>query len=163
MDRPVRQRDRGGLEMGGQHKAHKWVCTVCNPFNNLNMTRTTLTQNISVAQILFSPLFVRSFWLFVFCLISLPLCDFNSILPVICSFPLPPFPYSFWKQFSLEPDNNISGGVEGEDCVVMESNTHAWSDVPCDFTYRRICQMDAIPITSPWISGWTTPLTMKLT
>nr|ACI66816.1 C-type lectin domain family 4 member E [Salmo salar] len=54
-----------------------------------------------------------------------------------------------WKQFSLEPDNNISGGVEGEDCVVMESNTHAWSDVPCDFTYRRICQMDAIPITSP--------------
>uniref|UniRef100_A0A8C8LK30 C-type lectin domain-containing protein n=1 Tax=Oncorhynchus tshawytscha TaxID=74940 RepID=A0A8C8LK30_ONCTS len=46
------------------------------------------------------------------------------------------------------PDNNTSGGVEGEDCVVLQSNTHAWSDVPCEFIYPRICQMDAFPITS---------------
>uniref|UniRef100_A0AAZ3QH19 C-type lectin domain-containing protein n=1 Tax=Oncorhynchus tshawytscha TaxID=74940 RepID=A0AAZ3QH19_ONCTS len=118
-----------------------------NPFNNLNMTRTTLTQNISVA--FFSTICPLLFKLFFFCLISLPLCDFNSILPVIFSLPLPPFPYSFWQPFSLEPDNNASGGVEGEDCVVLQGNTHAWSDVPCEFIYPRICQMDAFPITSP--------------
>ncbi|XP_031642421.1 C-type lectin domain family 4 member E [Oncorhynchus kisutch] len=56
---------------------------------------------------------------------------------------------NFWQPFSLEPDNNVSGGKEGEDCVVLQSNTHAWSDVPCEFIYRRICQMDAFPITSP--------------
>uniref|UniRef100_A0A4W5LAY2 C-type lectin domain containing 1 n=1 Tax=Hucho hucho TaxID=62062 RepID=A0A4W5LAY2_9TELE len=55
---------------------------------------------------------------------------------------------TFWKQFSSEPDNNLSGGDDGEDCAVLESNTQAWSDVPCNFTYRRICQMDATPITS---------------
>uniref|UniRef100_A0A4W5K8A0 C-type lectin domain-containing protein n=1 Tax=Hucho hucho TaxID=62062 RepID=A0A4W5K8A0_9TELE len=55
----------------------------------------------------------------------------------------------FWNQWSSEPDNNLSGGVEGEGPVVLESNTQTWSDVPCDFTYRRICQMDAIPITCP--------------
>ncbi|KAK6326079.1 hypothetical protein J4Q44_G00017230 [Coregonus suidteri] len=53
----------------------------------------------------------------------------------------------FWNHWSSEPDNNLSGGVEGEDCVVLESNTQTWSDVPCDFSYHRICQMDATPIT----------------
>uniref|UniRef100_A0A4W5JTQ9 C-type lectin domain-containing protein n=1 Tax=Hucho hucho TaxID=62062 RepID=A0A4W5JTQ9_9TELE len=53
------------------------------------------------------------------------------------------------EYWSSEPDNNLSGGVEGEGPVVLESNTQTWSDVPCDFTYRRICQMDAIPITCP--------------
>ncbi|CAB1333588.1 unnamed protein product [Coregonus sp. 'balchen'] len=53
----------------------------------------------------------------------------------------------FWNHWSSEPDNNLSGGVEGEDCVVLESNTQTWSDVPCVFTYHHICQMDATPIT----------------
>uniref|UniRef100_A0A8C7HSW8 C-type lectin domain-containing protein n=1 Tax=Oncorhynchus kisutch TaxID=8019 RepID=A0A8C7HSW8_ONCKI len=51
------------------------------------------------------------------------------------------------------PDNNLSGGIEGEGPVALESNTQTWSDVPCDFTYRRICQMNVIHITCPGISG----------
>uniref|UniRef100_A0AAZ3R515 C-type lectin domain-containing protein n=1 Tax=Oncorhynchus tshawytscha TaxID=74940 RepID=A0AAZ3R515_ONCTS len=50
---------------------------------------------------------------------------------------------------SSAPDNNLSGGIEGEGPVVLESNTQTWSYVPCDFTYHRICQMNVIPITCP--------------
>ncbi|XP_029537558.1 CD209 antigen-like protein E [Oncorhynchus nerka] len=57
------------------------------------------------------------------------------------------------KPVELAPDNNLSGGIEGEGPVVLESNTQTWSDVPFDFTYRRICQMNVIPITCPGISG----------
>lgn len=45
---------------------------------------------------------------------------------------------------NFEPDNNLSGGVDEEDCVV-DSYTQSWYDVPCSFFYLRICQMDAIP------------------
>uniref|UniRef100_A0A3Q2VSV0 C-type lectin domain-containing protein n=1 Tax=Haplochromis burtoni TaxID=8153 RepID=A0A3Q2VSV0_HAPBU len=37
---------------------------------------------------------------------------------------------SFWNTLKSEPDNNASAGEAGEDCAV----------------YRRICQMDAIPL-----------------
>ncbi|KAL0984711.1 hypothetical protein UPYG_G00145720 [Umbra pygmaea] len=49
---------------------------------------------------------------------------------------------TFWDTSSKQPDNNLSGGAEGEDCVVLNSSTQAWHDVPCEFTYRHICQKD---------------------
>ncbi|XP_070767551.1 C-type lectin domain family 4 member E-like [Enoplosus armatus] len=52
----------------------------------------------------------------------------------------------FWNVAISEPDNNLSGGPEGEDCVVVDSYTQTWYDVPCSFLYPRICQMDAIPL-----------------
>nr|AOH96654.1 C-type lectin [Sebastes schlegelii] len=48
----------------------------------------------------------------------------------------------FWE--APEPNNHLSGGPEGEDCAVVQSYTQLWHDVPCSFTYPRICQMDAI-------------------
>ncbi|TKS82263.1 Collectin-12 Collectin placenta protein 1 [Collichthys lucidus] len=48
-----------------------------------------------------------------------------------------------WKVGSSEPDNNLSGGKEGEDCAVVDSHTQSWYDVPCSYLYPRICQMDA--------------------
>nr|AGT37609.1 C-type lectin [Lutjanus sanguineus] len=50
---------------------------------------------------------------------------------------------SFWNTEKGEPDNNVSGGKEGEDCAVVDSFTKTWYDVPCDFSYPRICQKDA--------------------
>ncbi|XP_054477655.1 perlucin-like protein [Anoplopoma fimbria] len=52
----------------------------------------------------------------------------------------------FWDVLNSEPGNTLSGGLEGEDCAVVNSNTQTWSDVPCSFTYPRICQMDALPL-----------------
>ncbi|GAA6229272.1 C-type lectin domain family 4 member E-like [Lates japonicus] len=52
---------------------------------------------------------------------------------------------AFWDTQNKEPDNNLSGGQEGEDCVVVDSTTETWFDVPCSFMYPRICQMDATP------------------
>ncbi|XP_041798045.1 C-type lectin domain family 4 member E-like [Chelmon rostratus] len=53
---------------------------------------------------------------------------------------------AFWSVTPSEPDNNQTGGAEGEDCAVVDSYTHSWYDVPCSFTYPRICQMDATPL-----------------
>ncbi|XP_070822322.1 C-type lectin domain family 4 member E-like isoform X2 [Chaetodon trifascialis] len=52
----------------------------------------------------------------------------------------------FWSVQPREPDNNLSGGEEGEDCAVVSSYTHNWYDVPCSFIYPRVCQMDATPL-----------------
>uniref|UniRef100_A0A4W6CD33 C-type lectin domain containing 1 n=2 Tax=Lates calcarifer TaxID=8187 RepID=A0A4W6CD33_LATCA len=52
---------------------------------------------------------------------------------------------AFWDMQAKEPDNHLSGGKEGEDCVVVDSTTETWFDVPCSFMYPRICQMDATP------------------
>nr|AJF83862.1 dendritic cell-specific ICAM-3-grabbing non-integrin protein [Miichthys miiuy] len=48
-----------------------------------------------------------------------------------------------WKVGTSEPDNNLSGGEEGEDCAVVDSFTQSWYDVPCSYLYPRICQIDA--------------------
>ncbi|XP_040900231.1 C-type lectin domain family 4 member D-like [Toxotes jaculatrix] len=53
----------------------------------------------------------------------------------------------FWNALKSEPDNNLSGGPEGEDCVVVDSYSQSWFDVPCSFLYPRICQMDATPLS----------------
>ncbi|KAL4616785.1 C-type lectin domain family 4 member C [Arapaima gigas] len=45
-----------------------------------------------------------------------------------------------------EPDNHLSGGINGEDCAVLNSRSKSWSDVPCDFLYKRICEMEAVKI-----------------
>ncbi|XP_026226429.1 C-type lectin domain-containing protein [Anabas testudineus] len=52
----------------------------------------------------------------------------------------------FWNTLKSEPDNNQSGGEEGEDCAVVDSKSQSWYDVPCSFLYHRVCQMDAIPL-----------------
>ncbi|XP_039886053.1 perlucin-like protein [Simochromis diagramma] len=53
---------------------------------------------------------------------------------------------SFWNTLKSEPDNNASAGEAGEDCAVVDTQNQNWYDVPCSFQYRRICQMDAIPL-----------------
>ncbi|XP_073342129.1 perlucin-like protein [Pagrus major] len=53
---------------------------------------------------------------------------------------------SFWNLEKHEPDNNVSGGEEGEDCAVVDSYSQSWYDVPCNFSYPRICQKDASAI-----------------
>uniref|UniRef100_A0A667Z7H2 C-type lectin domain containing 1 n=1 Tax=Myripristis murdjan TaxID=586833 RepID=A0A667Z7H2_9TELE len=45
----------------------------------------------------------------------------------------------FWAEESHQPDNFNNT----EHCVVLESSNHKWSDVPCNFIYPRICEMDA--------------------
>ncbi|XP_041843578.1 C-type lectin domain family 4 member D-like [Melanotaenia boesemani] len=52
----------------------------------------------------------------------------------------------FWNEHKSEPDDNKSGGPEGEDCAVVDSYTQTWYDVPCDFLYPRICQKPANPL-----------------
>ena len=52
-------------------------------------------------------------------------------------------PCRFWNTLKGEPDNNETGGAEGEDCAVVDSYTESWYDVPCDFTYPRVCQKAA--------------------
>ncbi|KAF3692090.1 C-type lectin domain family 4 member E [Channa argus] len=51
----------------------------------------------------------------------------------------------FWNKLRSEPDDNKSGGEEGEDCAVVDSHSQSWYDVPCNFAYLHICQMDAVP------------------
>ncbi|KAI2655314.1 C-type lectin domain family 4 member E [Labeo rohita] len=50
----------------------------------------------------------------------------------------------FWNELGDEPNNHQSGGVHGEDCAVLDSRSKTWFDVPCDFNYKRICEMDPI-------------------
>ncbi|KAM9723574.1 perlucin-like protein [Menidia menidia] len=52
----------------------------------------------------------------------------------------------FWNVEKAEPDNNVSGGPNGEDCAVVDSYSRTWYDVPCDFAYPRICQKAANPL-----------------
>uniref|UniRef100_A0A3Q2EJN7 C-type lectin domain family 17, member A-like n=1 Tax=Cyprinodon variegatus TaxID=28743 RepID=A0A3Q2EJN7_CYPVA len=53
---------------------------------------------------------------------------------------------AFWDPYRREPDNNQAQGPEGEDCAVVDSYTQKWYDVPCEFTYPRICQKAANPL-----------------
>ncbi|XP_065101862.2 CD209 antigen-like protein C isoform X2 [Paramisgurnus dabryanus] len=53
---------------------------------------------------------------------------------------------TFWNDWHEEPNNHRAGGVGGEDCAVLDSRSKTWFDVPCDFSYKRICEMDSIPI-----------------
>lgn len=56
----------------------------------------------------------------------------------------------YWNEWHKEPNNHQSGGVHGEDCAVLDSHSKTWFDVPCDFSYKRICEME--PITfNIWI------------
>ncbi|KAK2844765.1 hypothetical protein Q5P01_011424 [Channa striata] len=50
----------------------------------------------------------------------------------------------FWNTLKSEPDDNKTGGEEGEDCAVVDSHSQSWYDVPCNFNYPYICQMDAV-------------------
>ncbi|XP_071765240.1 C-type lectin domain family 4 member E-like [Centroberyx gerrardi] len=52
----------------------------------------------------------------------------------------------YWNTWYKQPDNHPSAGTEGEDCVVLDSHSQTWYDVPCSFTYPRICQMDAMQL-----------------
>ncbi|XP_039973547.1 C-type lectin domain family 4 member D isoform X2 [Xiphias gladius] len=52
----------------------------------------------------------------------------------------------YWSVVNSEPDNNLSGGEEGEDCAVVNSYSQTWNDVPCSFLYPRICQKEATPL-----------------
>nr|QLC27663.1 C-type lectin receptor-like protein [Carassius auratus] len=53
---------------------------------------------------------------------------------------------TFWSEGDKEPNNHQSGGIHGEDCAVLDSRSKTWFDVPCDFSYKRICEMDPITI-----------------
>ncbi|XP_072536595.1 C-type lectin domain family 4 member E isoform X2 [Salminus brasiliensis] len=53
---------------------------------------------------------------------------------------------TYWSDWHKEPNNHHSGGLHGEDCAVLESHSTTWFDVPCDFLYKRICEMDAIHV-----------------
>ncbi|XP_016123260.1 CD209 antigen-like protein C isoform X3 [Sinocyclocheilus grahami] len=52
----------------------------------------------------------------------------------------------FWSEWDKEPINHQSGGIHGENCSVLDSHSITWFDVPCDFNYKRICEMDPITI-----------------
>ncbi|XP_026173337.1 C-type lectin domain family 4 member E-like isoform X2 [Mastacembelus armatus] len=54
--------------------------------------------------------------------------------------------HTYWDQWNSEPDNHHSGGEHGEDCATLNSHSKTWFDVPCDFIYKRICQMAAIEL-----------------
>ncbi|XP_076847329.1 CD209 antigen-like protein C isoform X1 [Brachyhypopomus gauderio] len=51
---------------------------------------------------------------------------------------------TYWNEWDKEPNNHQAGGVHGEDCAVLESHSKSWFDVPCEFHYKRICEMDAV-------------------
>ncbi|KAK7157598.1 hypothetical protein R3I93_008940 [Phoxinus phoxinus] len=55
---------------------------------------------------------------------------------------------TYWDEWHKEPNDHKSGGVHGEDCAVLDSRSKTWFDVPCDFSYKRICEMDPIPFDS---------------
>ncbi|XP_078108711.1 NKG2-D type II integral membrane protein-like isoform X2 [Sander vitreus] len=52
----------------------------------------------------------------------------------------------FWNVLKSKSDNKLSGGMNEEHCAVVDSYMQLWYVVPCSFLYRRICQMDAIPL-----------------
>nr|XP_020466445.1 C-type lectin domain family 4 member E-like [Monopterus albus] len=55
--------------------------------------------------------------------------------------------HNYWdQQRHSEPDNHHSGGEHGEDCATLDSHSKTWFDVPCNFLYKRICQMAAIEL-----------------
>lgn len=68
-------------------------------------------------------------------------CIFTHAFPlsVVCR---------FWNKNELhaEPDNNESERPEGEDCVVVNSFDQTWYDVPCFFSYPRVCQKADTPL-----------------
>ncbi|KAJ7985192.1 hypothetical protein DPEC_G00349530 [Dallia pectoralis] len=51
---------------------------------------------------------------------------------------------TFWNELSAESQKRESGESHGQDCATLDSHSQTWFDVPCDFMYKRICQMDAI-------------------
>ncbi|KAI4888338.1 hypothetical protein NFI96_001592 [Prochilodus magdalenae] len=53
---------------------------------------------------------------------------------------------TYWNEKAKEPNNDMSGGDQGEDCAVLEPHSKSWFDVPCDFQYKRICEMDALNV-----------------
>ncbi|XP_030639367.1 C-type lectin domain family 4 member E [Chanos chanos] len=53
---------------------------------------------------------------------------------------------TYWNEWDSQPDNHQSAGLHGEDCAVLDSRAKTWHDVPCDYLYKRICEMDAINI-----------------
>ncbi|KAJ8392920.1 hypothetical protein AAFF_G00071240 [Aldrovandia affinis] len=53
---------------------------------------------------------------------------------------------TYWDDEYREPDNHPSSGIHGEDCAVLDSHARTWFDVPCEYTYKRICEMDALYI-----------------
>ncbi|XP_029022458.1 C-type lectin domain family 4 member E isoform X2 [Betta splendens] len=54
--------------------------------------------------------------------------------------------HKYWDEHSSEPDDHQSGGEHGEDCATLNSQSKTWFDVPCDFLYKRICQMGAVQL-----------------
>ncbi|XP_042338366.1 C-type lectin domain family 4 member D-like [Plectropomus leopardus] len=58
-----------------------------------------------------------------------------------------PLEIPFWStDYLVQPDNYLWGETEGEDCAVVDALLQTWYDVPCHFTYRRICQKAALPV-----------------
>ncbi|KAI1885771.1 hypothetical protein AGOR_G00207230 [Albula goreensis] len=53
---------------------------------------------------------------------------------------------TYWDKVHSEPDNHLSGGEEGEDCATLNSHSRSWFDVPCNFIYLRICEMEAMEV-----------------
>ncbi|XP_048882081.1 C-type lectin domain family 4 member E isoform X1 [Brienomyrus brachyistius] len=52
--------------------------------------------------------------------------------------------FTYWNVENSQPDNHLSGGIHGEDCAVLNSIHKYWADVPCDFLYKHICEMNAV-------------------
>ncbi|KAJ8354935.1 hypothetical protein SKAU_G00225020 [Synaphobranchus kaupii] len=50
----------------------------------------------------------------------------------------------YWDE-SDDPDNH--GGMRGQGCAVLNSRSRSWFDVPCNFVYKRICEMEALDIS----------------
>ena len=81
--------------------------------------------------------------------------DFCSFLFIpwfifLCSPGLPVASCRYWSETPKEPNNHESGGPQGEDCVVLQTQSKTWFDVPCDFHYKRICEMGARPCPEGW-------------
>lgn len=51
---------------------------------------------------------------------------------------------TYWDESSSEPDNNLAGGTQGQDCAVLDSRSRSWFDVQCSFVYNRICEMETL-------------------
>uniref|UniRef100_A0A8C4S7Z3 C-type lectin domain family 4 member E-like n=1 Tax=Erpetoichthys calabaricus TaxID=27687 RepID=A0A8C4S7Z3_ERPCA len=57
-----------------------------------------------------------------------------------------PLNRTYWHLTGNEPNNFKVDDLEGEDCAVLNSHFKAWSDVPCDFAYKFICQKKSIEV-----------------
>ncbi|XP_039619585.1 C-type lectin domain family 4 member E-like [Polypterus senegalus] len=57
-----------------------------------------------------------------------------------------PLNTTYWHLTNNEPNNFKADDLEGEDCAVLNSHFKAWSDVPCNFSYKFICQKKAIEV-----------------